>query len=124
MIQRLAQDKNDTSTLIQFSGKIFTVGGSLNYLSGSGSNRSYVIDVNRNRAKVSRSGNMKYGRALMNSFLLPTGDVVVVGGRAKPDNIFSDRSSQLHPELWNHATGTFTTLKQINIPRNITALPY
>ena len=100
------------------SGKIFTVGGSEHYDKGNGSNRAYIIDINGSQASVTRTGTLQYSRALHNSVLLPSGEVVVVGGRASPGNLFSDNNSRMHAEIWSPATGQFRTLKEMDVPRN------
>lgn len=60
---------------------------------------------------------LAYGRTFSNSVVLPSGEVVVIGGMTlhgpTPDDF-----SVLTPEIWNPATETFTPLQPMKVPRN------
>ncbi|WP_228561614.1 galactose oxidase-like domain-containing protein [Catenulispora rubra] len=60
---------------------------------------------------------MSFARSFANSVVLPDGKVLVVGGQAYPVP-FSDNQSVMTPELWDPATGAFTQMATIPIPRN------
>lgn len=100
-------------------GKILTIGGAPNYINSDASNRAYVIDItgDMNNVSVKRVGNMAYRRAFHNSVVLPSGEVVVIGGhqRAIP---FSDERSVMVTEIWNPTTQTFKKLSTMSVPRN------
>lgn len=102
-------------------GKILTVGGAKNYDNGPSSNRAYVIDINGSEATVTRTGNMQFARSLVNSVVLPSGEVVVIGGMTSV-KLFSDDNSVYEAEIWNPATGTFKTLQKMDIPRTYHAV--
>jgi galactose oxidase len=97
-------------------GKILTLGGARNYDDGPASNRAYMIDVNGPEATVKRTDNMQFARALVNSVVLPNGEVVVVGGQTSVQ-LFSDNHHVLEAELWSPLSETFRTLPPMRVPR-------
>ncbi|MEU5259627.1 discoidin domain-containing protein [Amycolatopsis sp. NPDC021455] len=98
-------------------GKILTVGGAPAYDDSDATNRAYTVDITTGTAKVARVGDMAFARAFANSVVLPDGTVVVIGGQARAVP-FSDQTAVLTPELWNPATGKFTRLASMAVPRN------
>lgn len=98
-------------------GKILTIGGAANYDNGPGSNRAYIIDINNaNAVTVERTGNMAYPRTLSSSVVLPSGEVVVMGGMPVTF-IFSDQDAHLMTEIWDPTTGLFTEIGNMIVPR-------
>jgi galactose oxidase len=97
-------------------GRILTVGGATAYENVNATTRAYTINLNSNAA-VARVGDMAYPRAFANGVVLPDGQVLVVGGQSRPVP-FSDAGSAMAPEIWNPATGRFTTLAPMATPRN------
>ncbi|MFO1069348.1 MAG: RICIN domain-containing protein [Geminicoccaceae bacterium] len=103
-------------------GKLLTIGGAPAY-SGSTANATdtaYVIDFSGGPdvpVTLTRQRSMAFPRAMHNSVVLPTGDVVVIGGMNQSVG-FSDRGSVLMPEIWSPVTGTFTRLPPMAVPRN------
>jgi galactose oxidase len=103
-------------------GKILTVGGAQNYDNGPGSKRAYVIDINGAEATVQRTANdLQFARALINSVVLPNGEVVVIGGQSSVA-LFSDDNAVLEAEIWNPSTETFRTLSRMQVARNYHAV--
>ena len=98
-------------------GRILTVGGAEHYGRGDGSNRAYTIDINGNEANVRQTGSMRFGRTLGNSVVLPSGEVITIGG-VDEARLFSDDGSRLAPEIWNPSTGRWSTLDNMRVPRN------
>ncbi|WP_456505128.1 discoidin domain-containing protein [Arthrobacter sp. UYCu723] len=96
-------------------GKILTVGGSTAYNSIPATARAYTIDIN-NAVKVARTADMAVTRSYANGVALPDGQVLVVGGQATPVQ-FTDTGARMAPEIWNPATGKWTTLAPMAIPR-------
>ncbi|WP_456505127.1 discoidin domain-containing protein [Arthrobacter sp. UYCu723] len=96
-------------------GKILTVGGSTAYNSIPATARAYTIDIN-NGVKVTRTADMAVTRSYANGVALPDGQVLVVGGQATPVQ-FTDTGARMAPEIWNPATGKWTTLAPMAIPR-------
>ena len=100
-------------------GKILTAGGSPAYENSNATNRAYTIDITGGPStpvKVARVGDMAYPRAFGNSVVLPDGTVLIVGGQPFPKT-FTDTGAVLTPELWDPATGQFTSLTPGATPR-------
>ena len=101
-------------------GKILKIGGAPAYKSGRATDASYVIDITggpQAPVVVRKIAPMTFPRAMHNSVVLPTGQVVIVGGLNTALG-FSDRSSVLMAELWDPNTEKFTRLSPMTTPRN------
>ncbi|WP_404954519.1 discoidin domain-containing protein [Streptomyces sp. 147326] len=98
-------------------GKLLTLGGSPAYQDSPATRRAYTVSVSGSQAQAARTGDMEHARAFSNSVVLPDGKVAVFGGQAYPVP-FSDATSVLTPELWDPATGSFTPLASMAVPRN------
>lgn len=98
-------------------GKLLTLGGSPAYEKTPATRRAYTVSVSGSTVQAARSGDMEHARAFSNSVVLPDGKVAVFGGQAYPVP-FSDATSVLTPELWDPATGRFTPLASMAVPRN------
>ncbi|KAG7366679.1 Kelch motif-containing protein [Nitzschia inconspicua] len=95
-------------------GKILTVGGAPDYNLANGHNRAYIIDINQ---ATPSAGNMVYPRYMLSSSVLPSGEVVVVGGQEYVE-IFTDYNAVMKAEVWSPVTGTWTLIEiEISIPR-------
>jgi galactose oxidase len=99
-------------------GKIFKTGGAPAYVDGNATTNTYVIDasISGQNPTVTRTANMAYARAFSNSVVLPTGQVLVVGGQtyASP---FSDDGAILVPELWDPVSHQFSQMAPMQTPR-------
>jgi hypothetical protein len=60
---------------------------------------------------------MAYTRAMCNSVVLPSGEVVVFGG-VPISRSFSDTNAVLAVELWDPSSGLFSSLAPMQVPRN------
>ncbi|MFE7512564.1 discoidin domain-containing protein [Streptomyces sp. NPDC057540] len=98
-------------------GRVLTLGGSPAYDNTPATRRAYTVSVDGDQARAARTGDMAYPRAFGNSVVLPDGKVAVFGGQSYPVP-FSDATSVLTPELWDPATGRFTPLATMAVPRN------
>ncbi|CAH0304635.1 Sialidase [Arthrobacter sp. Bi26] len=96
-------------------GKILTVGGSTAYEKTPATARAYTIDIN-NGVKAARTADMAVTRSFANGVALPDGQVFVVGGQATPV-VFTDTAARMAPEIWSPATGKWTTLAPMAVPR-------
>lgn len=97
-------------------GRILKVGGAPAYQRGIATNTAHVIEHN-GQLSVRQAAPMAYARGMHNSVVLPTGEVLVIGGVAQPAS-FTDDRSVLVPELWNPQTELFTRLPAMRTPRN------
>ncbi|MFE0605175.1 discoidin domain-containing protein [Streptomyces sp. NPDC058892] len=98
-------------------GKLVTLGGSPAYQDSPATRRAYTVGISGSQVQAARTGDMEHPRAFGNSVVLPDGKVAVFGGQAYPVP-FSDATSVLTPELWDPATGRFTPLASMAVPRN------
>jgi len=107
-------------------GKILTLGGSKSYKGLDGvlpSRNAHVINIlgaerGGPEPTVMKVGSMKHRRCFANSVILPSGEVLVVGGQAKVE-VFADSDAVFETELWDPTTGNFTVLEELTlrIPR-------
>ena len=98
-------------------GKILCVGGAVDFDGGVTANQqSYVVDMNGDIPISTRSGDMAFKRTYADSVILPSGDVVVIGGMNKAI-IFNETDAVLEAELWNPNTGQWTVLERMRVPR-------
>ena len=91
-------------------GKILYVGG------GPPTNTAEIIDLNQPSPSWAYTGSMAFARRQMNATLLPTGQVLATGGTSAGG--FNDPSGAVHAaELWDPATGTWTTMASNAVTR-------
>ncbi len=101
-------------------GKILAAGGSPNYSGGLATNHAYTIDISQGPGvlpTVVPLAGMNSPRTFATSVVLPSGQVLEVGGQDVPAPYF-DGGSILKPELFDPATGAFTVMAPMQIPRN------
>ncbi|MEM7092154.1 MAG: galactose oxidase-like domain-containing protein [Actinomycetota bacterium] len=98
-------------------GRILTVGGSPNYTSGAGSSRAHIVDITSGTPVVQELPAMVNGRAFQSSTLLPSGEVVVVGGQSQV-RLFQDSNSVMAAEMFDPVTEQFKPLATMSVPRN------
>lgn len=117
---RGANNDSMNGTAVMYDiGKILAVGGANNYDESYAHKRAYTIDLNggQGNVKVEQLGNMNHSRSFHNSVVLPSGEVVIVGGQEYAE-VFMDKLSVFNAEIWNPTTKQFTTLAPMTIPRN------
>jgi len=75
-----------------------------------------IIDLNALTPTWQWTGAMQYARRQMNATLLPDGKVLVTGGTSSPG--FNDATnSVLEAEIWDPATGQWTAMASMQVPR-------
>ena len=106
------------SAVMYRPGKILYAGG------GRTTNTAEIIDLNVAAPTWQWTGSMAYARRHLNATILPTGEVLVTGGTS--GTAFTDESKAVHAaELWDPATGRWTTLasnKEIRVYHSTTLL--
>jgi hypothetical protein len=91
-------------------GKILYVGG------GRTTNTAEIIDLNSPAPAWRWTGSMAFPRRHLNAVVLPNGEVLVTGGSS--GITFNDyRAGVRAAELWNPATGRWTTLASNTVSR-------
>ncbi|MFH8990165.1 discoidin domain-containing protein [Streptomyces sp. NPDC017940] len=99
-------------------GKLLTLGGATTYENTTATRRAYTVDLGTGgQPRAARTGDMDYARSFSNSVVMPDGKVAVFGGQSYPVP-FSDATSALTPEIWDPATGRFTRMASMPVPRN------
>ena len=98
-------------------GKILITGGQINGGNLAATNQAHVIDLNGTNATRTPVAAMTYARKFHNAVVLPTGEVMVIGGNTVGIE-FSDDGTVLAPEIWNPETGVWRTVADISVPRN------
>ncbi len=99
------------------TGKLLTMGGATAYENAPATRRAYTVDATGATPVAARTGDMAQARAFANSVVLPDGKVAVFGGQSYPVP-FSDATSAMTPEVWDPATGKFTPMATMAVPRN------
>lgn len=96
-------------------GKILVTGGASTN-STAPTKTAEIIDLNASTPAWRWTGPMRYARKHGNATLLPDGTVLVTGGSSS--TAFNDAAGAvLAAELWNPASGTWTTLASAKVPR-------
>jgi hypothetical protein len=91
-------------------GKVLYAGG------GRTTNTAETIDLTSATPTWKWTGSMAYARRHLNTTVLPTGEVLVTSGTA--GTVFNDLTRIVRAaEMWNPATGVWTTLASAGVPR-------
>lgn len=77
---------------------------------------TYVIDMNLPAPQWRQTASMAYPRAYHNTVILPTGDVLAVGGGTRADG-YNTAFAVYDAELWSPVSETWSTLARMQIPR-------
>ncbi|WP_395742478.1 Ig-like domain-containing protein [Prosthecobacter sp.] len=101
-------------------GKILQAGGRT-MGTGEPSKLACVIDINGSTPRVTPTGSLAFARTFANGVVLPTGEVMAIGGNTSQVK-FSDDGSVLTPEIWNPATGQWRRGADMWVPRNYHSL--
>ncbi len=108
-------NRRDINSVMYNEGKIIMLGGTS---AGQATNRVVSIDVNDSaNPQVTRLADMNYRRSHANVVLLPTEDIIVIGGN-ETGRRFNDDQSIMIPEIYNPSTNTWSDLAEMAKPRN------
>ena len=109
--RRLYQARRDYGAAVMYDeGKILYVGG------GRTTNTAEIIDLTSPAPAWEWTGSMAFPRRHHNATVLPTGEVLVTGGTS--GTAFDDQTQPVRAaEIWNPATGTWTTLASNAVTR-------
>ena len=107
---RLFGTRDQGSAVMYDEGRILYAGG------GRTTNTAETIDLRMAAPKWKWTGSMAYARRHHNLTVLPTGEVLVTGGTGGTE--FNDLTRMVLPaEIWNPATGLWTTLASSSVER-------
>ncbi|MBC7939009.1 MAG: hypothetical protein H7Z19_04475, partial [Chitinophagaceae bacterium] len=108
--QRRFGTRDYGSAVMYDVGKVLYAGG------GRTTNTAETIDLNSATPGWKWTGSMAYPRRHLNTTVLPTGEVLVTSGTG--GDAFNDLTRIVRAaEMWNPATGLWTTLASARIPR-------
>ena len=105
------------TTVMYDEGKLLTAGGWVGGNDSSSTNKAFTIDISGTSPAVQLTDSMTHKRKFHNGVILPTGEVLVVGGNTSGVPI-SDTGSILDAEVWNPQTGVWRLLAPMSVPRN------
>jgi YVTN family beta-propeller protein len=97
-------------------GKVLLVGGADRTQNPPTTAAAYRVDLNGATPVISAAASMASPRAFQNAVVLPTGEVIAVGGNTS-GILFSDSGAVLPAEIWNPATDQWRTVASMSIPR-------
>jgi hypothetical protein len=113
---QLGRSRGYGSAVMYAPGRILYVGGGLPPTA-----TAEVIDLNDASPRWQFTGSMAHARRHLNATLLPDGTVLATGGVSRGDTTVTGQndlsSAVLAAELWDPATGRWTTLASSAIPR-------
>jgi hypothetical protein len=92
-------------------GKVLVAGG------GPSTNTAEVINVNGAKPTVTPTGSMAYGRRQNNLTVLADGTVLATGGNSSGAPLVDMNAGVYAAELWNPATGQWSTLASMQVTR-------
>jgi hypothetical protein len=103
--------KRDYGAAVMYdAGRILYVGGGLT------TNTAEIINLNAASPRWRWTGSMAFPRRHLNAVVLPTGEVLVTGGSS--GTLFNDHKRPVRAaEMWNPATGLWTTLASNTVAR-------
>ncbi len=84
--------------------------------SGPSSNTAFTLDMNQASPTWQPTAPMQYARSFVNLTSLPDGTVLATGGETDKSG-YVNGNAVLPAELWNPATGTWSTLASMTVPR-------
>ncbi len=97
-------------------GKVIIAGGWVSGTDVTSSARSMIVDFNGAEPLPTEIAPMNFARKFQNAVMLPTGDVLIVGGNTSGLK-FNDTGAVLEAELWDPDTQAWTVLNPMSVPR-------
>ncbi len=107
----------DAAIVMYEPGKLLVAGGLATGTAETPTNLACKIDLYTDPPTVTPLPAMANLRRFSNGIVLPTGEVLVMGGNTSGQK-FSDAGSFLAAEIWNPRTGLWRTVASQAVPRN------
>lgn len=105
------------ATVMYDEGKLLVMGGATAGNNQVSTNKAMIIDINGPAPVVTPVAPMANARKFQNGVMLPTGEVLVVGGNSSGIK-FNDSGSILASEIWNPDTKQWRSIASMTSPRN------
>ncbi|MFK7804158.1 MAG: putative Ig domain-containing protein [Anaerolineae bacterium] len=106
------------SAVMYDEGKILFAGGGTN---NESTNQAMILDFNGPNPTKTATTPMNNPRKFNNGVMLPTGEVIMLGGNTSGTE-FSDSGSILEAEIWNPDTQVWRSVANASVPRNYHAV--
>ena len=100
------------ATVMYDVGKMLMAGGGTPAIDSA-----ITIDINGSAPIVAETNTPAFARTFQNTIVLPDGQVLMIGGNQNGVQ-FNDDTTVLTPEIWDPATGVWTSLAAHSRPRN------
>ena len=107
----------DSAIAMYEPGKLLVAGGLVSGSEETPCNLACTINLYTDPPTVTPIAAMAVPRRFANGIVLPSGEVVVIGGNTSGQK-FSDAGSVLNAEIWNPRTGQWRTVAGMSVPRN------
>ena len=104
------------STVMYDRGRLLTAGGWQSGGNIASVSNAFTVDINGPAPLVQTTSPMNFPRKFHVGVMLPTGQVIVLGGNTSGRK-FSDDGGVLEPEWWDPTTGQWTVGAPMTIPR-------
>lgn len=102
-------DRPAGSAVMYEPGKVLIVGGGGGTATSLPTNTAEIIDLSAATPTWQTTGSMAFPRRHLNATLLPTGEVLVIGGTRGPG--YNDSTLTIHQaEIWSPETGVWRTV--------------
>jgi hypothetical protein len=109
-------DRSAGSAVMYEPGKVLIVGGGGGTATSFPTNTAEIIDLSAATPTWQSTGSMAFPRRHLNATLLPTGEVLVIGGTRGPG--YNDSTLTIHQaEIWNPETRVWRTVAANTINR-------
>ncbi len=105
------------SSVMFDEGQLLVSGGADLRMNPASAASAMTIDIRGSAPVVRAVGNMVRPRTFHNSVVLPTGEVIVIGGNESGVQ-FYDGESVRTPEIWNPDSRGWTAMARHTVPRN------
>ncbi len=107
----------DSAVVMYEPGKLLVAGGLAAGTAETPTNLAATINLCTDPPTITPQPAMSSIRRFSNGIVLPTGEVLVIGGNTSGQK-FSDTGSVLNAEIWNPRTGLWRTVAGQAVPRN------
>jgi len=105
------------ATVMYDEGKLLVAGGATAGNDQKSTSKAMIIDINGPSPIVTPITPMNNARKFQNAVMLPTGEVLIVGGNSSGIK-FNDSGSILPAEIWNPETQQWRAIASMTSPRN------